>query len=488
MRRISCSLLLSGDGLTSKSRPKIALLRVRIIRTQTLKIIENPVLRGFNPDPSFLRVGHDFYIANSTFEWWPGVQIHHSRDLRHWRLLSRPLDRLSQLDLRGAANSGGVWAPDLSYDGKRFYLVYTNVRYWEKGAAFNDTPNYLVTAEQITGPWSEPIFLNASGFDPSLFHDDSETGRAGRKWLVNMVRDHRKNHNPFAGIVRQEFDSKAGRLVGEPKIIFSGTSLGVTEGPHLYRRLWNGAWWYYLVTAEGGTEYGHAITVAQSPSLDGPFEVHPQNPFLTSSHDPKLALQKAGHGSFVELENGQCYLAYLCGRPIEKSGAESRHCNLGRETAIQQFTWDSDGWPRLTSAGPQLEVQAPDLPDFMFEIPSQRDHFDSPRLSAEFQSLRVPIDSSWLDLDGRHGYLRLTGRDSLNSRQYQSLVGRRLQSFYARAETSVEFMPRSFQQMAGLACFYDTNNWVYLRVSRHEDIGRALAILICDNGSIWTER
>jgi xylan 1,4-beta-xylosidase len=429
-------------------------------------------LRGFNPDPSFVRVGSDFYIATSTFEWWPGVQIHHSRDLRHWHLLTRPLDRLSQLDLRGTPDSGGVWAPDLSHDGKQFYLVYTNVRYWEKRAAFSDSSNYLVTADQIDGPWSEPIFLNASGFDPSLFHDDSITGGTGRKWLVNMRRDHRKNRNAFSGIVLQEFDLVAGALVGEPKMIFAGTFLGVTEGPHLYRRQSNGAWWYYLVTAEGGTEYGHAVTIARSQNINGPYEVHPQ--ILTHiAYDPELPLQKAGHASLVELESGQSFLAHLCGRPLENARAERRHCNLGRETAIQDFTWDSDGWPRLKSDRPQLQVEAPDLPEYPFTARAQRDHFDSLTLSPDFQSLRIPIDSTWLALAARPGYLRLSGRESLNSRHYQSLIGRRLESFRARAETSVEFMPDSFQQMAGLACFYNTNNWSYLRINRDDPADNA---------------
>jgi xylan 1,4-beta-xylosidase len=203
-----------------------------------MKFIENPMLLGFNPDPSILRVGEDYYIATSTFEWWPGVQIHCSRDLRHWRLLIQPLERLSQLDLHGVSNSGGVWAPDLSHDGSRFHLVYTNVKYWAKDAPFSDTPNFLVTAERITGPWSDPVFLNSSGFDPSLFHDDTKRG-TGRKWLLNMRRDHRLNRNTFSGILLQEFDSERGALVGGSTLIFKGTSLGVTEGPHLYKRKWN---------------------------------------------------------------------------------------------------------------------------------------------------------------------------------------------------------------------------------------------------------
>ena len=148
------------------------------------RMIQNPVLSGFHPDPSILRVKDDYYIATSTFEWFPGVQINHSKDLVHWDLLGYPLTRVSQLNMIGEEDSCGVWAPCLSYDKGRFYLIYTDVKSFI--GSFKDTHNYLVTAEDIHGPWSEPIYLNSSGFDPSLFHD-----RDGRKYLVNMVMDHR---------------------------------------------------------------------------------------------------------------------------------------------------------------------------------------------------------------------------------------------------------------------------------------------------------
>jgi xylan 1,4-beta-xylosidase len=450
-----------------------------------MKYIENPILRGFNPDPCILRVGDDYYIATSTFEWWPGVQIHHSRDLRNWQLLTRPLDRLAQLDLHGVPNSGGVWAPDLSHDGNQFYLIYTNVRHWQNRESFFDTPNFLVTADAITGPWSDPVFLNASGFDPSLFHDGIEQGGDGRKWLVNMWRDYRKGRNAFAGILLQEFDLGRRVLTGEPKLIFQGTSLGLTEGPHLYRRQWNGEWWYYLVVAEGGTVYEHAVTVARSRTIEGPYEVHPQNPILTSARHPELELQKAGHASLVETQSGDWYLAHLCGRPLQKAGIPVRHCNLGRETAIQSLIWSPDGWPRLRQETntPGVTAPAPDLPDHAFEVEPARDDFDRPVLSRHFQTLRTPLHPDWISLSARPGFLRLYGRESLNSRHYQSLIGRRLQAFKAHAETSVEFEPRKFQQMAGLAAIYDTYNWVYLRISSDEKLGKTLALLESDNGS-----
>jgi len=437
--------------------------------------ILNPILRGFHPDPSILRVGDDYFIATSTFEWWPGVRLHHSRDLVHWRPIGYALTRTSQLEMLGNPDSGGIWAPCLSHDGAQFYLIYTDVKTWGNGEVFKDAHNYLVTAPSIEGHWSEPVYLNSSGFDPSLFHDED-----GRKWLLNMRWDHRKGRNAFAGILLQEYDPQQKRLVGPVHNIFRGTPLGVTEGPHLYKK--DG--WYYLVVAEGGTTYAHAVTVARSQRIEGPYEVDPCYPTLTARGHPELPLQKAGHASLVQTQQGEWYMAHLVGRPLEPPQALRRHCPLGRETALQKIRWSPDGWPRLWhgSNTPALEVEAPALPPHPWPKEPERDDFEAPTLSLHFQTLRHPPDPSWLSLTERPGYLRLLGRESLSSRHRQSLVARRLQHFYAEAETALEFEPQHFQQMAGLVCYYDTGNWVYLRVSRDEALGKTLSILTCDNG------
>ena len=442
-------------------------------------MIENPILAGFNPDPSILRVGEDYYIATSTFEWFPGVQVHHSRDLVNWRLLTRPLDRLSQLDMRGNGNSGGIWAPCLSHDGTQFYLIYTDVKGWGVGETFKDTHNYLVTAPSIEGPWSEPIYLHSSGFDPSLFHDMD-----GRKYLVNMLWDHRAKHNPFAGIVLQELDSSTLALKGPVHTIFTGTELGVVEGAHLYQK--DG--WYYLLTAEGGTSYQHAASLARSRDVLGPYEIHPQNPLLSSLGHPEVLLQKSGHGSLVETQTNEWYLVHLCGRPLIPGIMDHGFCNLGRETGIQRLDWPEGGWPTLAGGGntPLSKVVAPQLPAHPWPTPNPRDDFDASELALEWQSLRVPVDSSWLSLEQRPGFLRLLGRESPLSKHRQSLVARRLQAFEAEATTCLEFEPQHFQQMAGLMAFYDTHHWTYLRVSRDEVLGKTLNIL-CSDAGVYTE-
>src|SRR3712207_6513821 len=191
-------------------------------------MIRNPVLPGFNPDPSFLRVGEDYYLATSTFEWYPGVQIHHSRDLVNWRLVAHPLDQAAPLDMRGDPDSCGVWAPCLSHDGERFWLVYTDVKRLD--GSFKDAHNYITACEAVDGEWSDPWYVNSSGFDPSLFHDDD-----GRKWFVNMRWDHRRRRSSFDGILLQEYSPAEQRLVGPVRNIFKGSPLGLVEGPHLWK-------------------------------------------------------------------------------------------------------------------------------------------------------------------------------------------------------------------------------------------------------------
>lgn len=453
-------------------------------------MIRNPILPGFHPDPSICRVGGDYYIATSTFEWWPGVRIHHSRELVQWRHHSYAVTRASQLDLRGHADSSGVWAPCLSHAHGQFWLIYTDVR--SMYGAYKDTHNYLITAPSIDRPWSEPVFLNSSGFDPSLFHDDD-----GRTWLLNQQWIHHPDKHPFNGILLQQFDRAQNKLVGPVKNIFRGTALGVVEGPHLYQR----AGWYYLLTAEGGTTFEHAATVARSRQIDGPYEVMPGNPLLTSAGAPTNALQRAGHASWVQTEAGEWYMAHLCGRPIEWNGNNSvaqpapqdyngLHCVLGRETALQKLHWRVDGWPELDGGGrvPYTEVDAPQgvaLQEPVVE--PTRDNFDAPALGPHWNTLRLPHDASWLSLTDRPGHVRLRGRESLMSLFEQSLIARRQQHLRCSAETKLDFAPRNFHQMAGLVAYYGTRSHAYLHVTAHEETGARLLRLMVVRGGIPRE-
>lgn len=428
--------------------------------------IKNPILPGFNPDPSIVRVGEDYYIATSTFEWYPGVQIHHSRDLVNWKLVAHPLNRADLLDMLGAPDSCGIWAPCLSYHDGLFHLIYTDVKRFD---GVKDTHNYLTTCASIDGDWSKPVFLNSSGFDPSMFHDED-----GRQWLLNMVWDHRYGRNPFGGIYLQEYSSEQGRLVGPVSNIFKGTEMGLTEAPHLYKR----GEYYYLLTAEGGTEYDHVMTMARSKSITGPYEVDPEGYIVTAKDNPELYLQRAGHGDFVETPDGDVYIVHLCSRPI--SGR--KRSPMGRETAIQEAFWTDDGWLRLKNGSnkPDPVVKSPNLPTYPWPAVEARTEFSNAELPIDFQWLRTPEKEKLFSLQDRQGFLRLFGRESLGSLYYQALVARRQQAFRFTAVTKVEFDPESFLQMAGLVNYYNAHKYHYLFISRSDEGDRQLGIMSCE--------
>ncbi|BBI53471.1 hypothetical protein HORIV_58920 [Vreelandella olivaria] len=321
----------------------------------------------------------------------------------------------------------------------------------------------------MKAPWSDPVYLNSSGFDPSLFHDDD-----GRKWLINLQWDYRQREgrDRFGGIVLQEYDVELRRLVGDITTIFTGTELKLTEGPHLYRR--DG--WYHLLVAEGGTGYQHAVTMARSKTLTGPYEVHPQNPLLTASHDPDHPLQRAGHADLVDSPEGDTYLVHLCGRPLPGT----RLSPLGRETAIQRVAWGSDGWLRLDHGGntPALKVAMSGVTQ---KPPAPEEHYDfaTDTLPAAFQWLRTPYPDRLFSLTERPGYLRLFGRESVGSWFEQALVARRQDNIHCSAETTLEFEPEDIQQFAGLIAYYNRFKFHYLAVTLNDAGDKVLSVISC---------
>lgn len=457
--------------------------------------IQNPILRGFHPDPSIIRVGEDYYIATSTFEWWPGVRLHHSRDLKNWEQIEYPLSRLSQLDLRGVGASQGIWAPCLTYDQGTFYLVYTVVRSFY--CNMYDTENYLVTSDNIHGPWSEPVALNNFGFDPSLFHDED-----GRKYMVSMVTDHRVPKKYAGRLVLQEYDPEKKAMTGPVRDIYRGEKIFL-EGPHIYKR----QGWYYLFAADTGTGEGHGQSVLRSRDIWGPYEMLKENhgeqreeneafSILTSRHHEDILLQKSGHGDLVETPGGEWYMVHLCGRAFaDRNPADagrfpnSRRYMMGRETAIQKILWREDGWPVLEAGGttPQNEVPVPK--EVSEEVlcrreaasPLVRDDFEEKALSLDYQSLRIPMDEHYLSLRARPGWLRMYGRSGLSSRFSQTLIARRMREYCMEASACVEFEPEVFKQMAGLIFLYDCDNYLYLHISRDEDVGKCITLLKAEN-------
>jgi xylan 1,4-beta-xylosidase len=444
--------------------------------------ISNPVLKGFYADPSMIRVDDTYYIANSTFEWFPGVQLHESKDLVHWNELPAALSTTTLLDMRGNPASGGIWAPDLSYSEGKFWLVYTDVKV--VNGAFKDCTNYLTTATDIRGPWSDPIVLNGVGFDSSLFHDED-----GRKYLVQQTWDHREYHHAFKGITCTEFNVSTMQLKPETaRILWRGDYVKLPEGPHLYRK--DG--YYYLFVAEGGTTYSHHEVVARSLSLDADsFEGSPSNPLLTNFDTPLHYLQKQGHGALVDTPSGEWYYASLCGRPWHQeneSEVDPRGwCTLGRETSIQKVEWDDAGWPYIVGGhGGTRYVEAPQ-DAILTEAPetnSQHDDFTDSQLASPWNTLRVPFTEKMGTVG--EGQLVLRGQGSLCNPFNLSLVARRWQAFNFDAETAVSFDPRDYQAMAGLTNYYNDQNWSWVYITRDEELGRVIEVAQNDRNQYTT--
>ena len=414
----------------------------------------NPVLTGFYPDPSITRVGDDYYLVTSTFSYFPGIPVFHSRDLVSWVQIGNAIDRPEQLDFKNLGMSRGVFAPTIEHHDGTFYIANTCV---DCGG------NYLLTAKDPRGPWSDPIWLpSIGGIDPSLFFDDN-----GRAWILNndgpigepLYEGHR-------AIWIQEFDPKTNTSFGPRTVLINGgvdisTKPLWIEGPHIYKK--DG--WYYLSAAEGGTAEGHSQVVLRSRTVTGPYTANPANPYLTQRGLPPERpdpITSAGHVDLVELPNGDWWATFLAVRPYEGD-----YYNTGRETFLMPVEW-KNGWPVITAPGQVIPYthRRPPLPGSS-TTPKQRtilirDEFDGSRLGYEWMMMRN-VREPWHQLSG--GALRLKARPvALSDFKNPSFVGRRQQHMYATASTSVRFAPQPGDR-AGLVAIQNDEFWYSLSVA-----------------------
>lgn len=385
----------------------------------------NPVLPGFYPDPSVARVGDDYYLVTSSFEYFPGVPIFHSRDLVNWRQLGHCLTRTSQLPLAKSKSSEGIFAPTLRYFGGTFYLITTNMA--EGG-------NFYVTARDPLGPWSDPFWIRETswGMDPSLLFDDD-----GRVFYT------RHGGGERGGVYQAELDIGSGRLRDEPRLIWSGTGGIWPEGPHLYKVRGR----YYLLLSEGGTGYGHCMTVARADSPWGPFEACPNNPILTHREQREHPIQATGHGDWFETSNGSFWMVLLGIRP----GPGRRH-HLGRETLLAPVSFDAAGWPRVNDGAPiELAMASDGLPPAAAPEPEVvRDDFDAPRLDHAWNFLRGDAAGLY-SLNERPGFLRLFGNETaLDALGTPAFVGKRQRHHRCRVAALLDFAARAPGEEAGL--------------------------------------
>jgi len=420
----------------------------------------NPVLAGFHPDPSMIRVGEDYYLVASSFAYFPGVPIFHSRDLVSWTQIGHVLDRPSQLNLDSAGISRGIFAPVIRHHAGTFYMITTLV---DRGG------NFIVTATDPRGPWSDPVFLpEVDGIDPSIFFDDD-----GKAYIVNngppigdpLYEGHR-------AIWMQEFDAAARKMVGPRRLIVNG---GVDlskkpiwiEAPHILKV--DGR--YYLICAEGGTAEQHSEVVFRADSAWGPYLPWSGNPILTQRHlsaDRPSPITTTGHADFVRTPAGEWWAVFLGVRPYRGD-----HYNNGRETYLLPVRWTEDGWPVILAGddtvphvrrGPSLPRQAaapvPTAGNF-----TVRDDFDAPRLAPQWVMVRTPRES-WHRLVS--GALAIDARPAaLGDRNAQpSFVGRRQQHAHASASTAVRYRPTRDGDRAGIAAFHDDAHFYLLTVAR----------------------
>lgn len=380
---------------------------------------ENPVLRGMNPDPSILRVGRDYYLATSSFEYFPSCPIYHSLDLVHWQRIGYALSRPGQF--AHLSSHPSTYATTLRYHDGQFYLITTDVR----GGG-----NFYVTAEDPAGPWSDPVQVDQGMFDPSLFFDDDGT-------VYYTRRGPRSTEN----IVQATIDIRTGMLTSPLRTISTGMVTDDAEGPHLYKL--NG--WYYLIEAEGGTRFLHMETVGRSKSPWGPFTPDPANPFVAQHISWDYPVKSLGHCDWTDTPEGRWWIVCL----------GTRHPNyasfsLGRETFLFPMEW-RNGWPVVKQQDmDQLQVDEPTLAPYPWPAVAARDEFNAARLEGEWNVIG-PLGTSAYSLTERPGFLRLHGQESLLSfSATTAFVGRRQTEWTSRSEAQLEFNPQSDNEEAGI--------------------------------------
>lgn len=428
------------------------------------KRVSNPILPGFYPDPSVCRVGEDYYLVTSTFAYFPGVPIFHSKDLVNWKQIGNILDREEQINLTGANHSGGIFAPTIRYHDGTFYMITTNVSHGG---------NFIVTAKDPSGPWSEPYFIEgAEGIDPSLFFDDDGrcyyTGTKGRREGERYYGDNE--------IWVQELDIKNMKLIGESYAIWHGALRNVVwpEGPHIYKK--DGR--YYLIIAEAGTGHAHAVTVASSDKITEPFTGYNCNPILTHRHlGLDYPIVNVGHGDLVETQNGEWYMVVLASRPY---GGYYR--NLGRETFLVPVEWEN-GWPLINRGIGLLEstVKVPRLPFTPVEPLPEKVDFDEDKLPLHFMYLRNPNLSNY-SLEDRKGYLRMKlAPEKLTQLVSPSYVCLRQTGMSFIFEAKMDFDPVSETEEAGVVIL-QSESFHYRFVKMLKEGNKLLRLIRCKEG------
>lgn len=443
----------------------LVLFSALVSSVQSQQTYTNPILAGFYPDPSICRAGDDYYIVNSSFAYFPGLPIFHSKDLVSWKQIGHAMDRPEQLPLIGAGVSRGLFAPSISFYKGKFYIVCTLI---DKGG------NFVITADNPAGPWSNPAYIKGvNGIDPSLFFDES----TDKAYIVyNSDPPARKTlWNGHRSIRMYEFDYKNNKTIGEEKLLVNGgvdTSKHPVwiEAPHIYRI--ND--WYYLMCAEGGTGYNHSEVIFRSKSPEGPFVPWEKNPILTQRHldrSRKNPVTTAGHADLVQTQNGTWYAVYLACRPYEGD-----LYNIGRETFLNPVTWTSDGWPQILKGDETVQYSYPLPLANVNKKPTNpfsgnytyRDDFNNSKLDFRFIFLRTLTDK-WYNTSDKKGSLSIQLRpETVGGRGNPSFIGFRQAHHQSVATAKLQFVPTAENEKAGLVIFQNESAFYYICKSLSE--------------------
>lgn len=418
----------------------------------------NPIIKGFNPDPSICRVGDDFYLVTSTFEFFPGVPVYHSKNLVNWELINHCLTRDTQLPLTDCRNSGGIYAPTIRYYEGLFYMVTTNV---------SGMGNFYVTTEDIYGQWSEPIPVDQEGIDPSLFFEGDRT------YFCSAGNDSEGR----SCILLCEIDRQTGEKIAPTIGISYGTGGRCPEAPHLYKR--DG--YYYLVLAEGGTEYGHMTTILRSTSIDGPYESCPHNPILSHRDAVHASIQAVGHSDYIEDQNGNAWLVSL---GIRQLGWAQLH-NLGRETLLTPVVWNEEGWPIVGKNGISgTHMEGPLPSDAIAKNDGFVDCFESDILNKEWTFVRNPQMERY---QWGSGQLVLNGQESRLSDMHPTWMGIRQKEFLMSAKVKIPVSTLKEETFAGICAYYNTDYYYAAGIYKIEG-ETFIRFLRCVHGDMYEQK
>lgn len=426
------------------------------------RVLKNPLLPGFYPDPSVCRKGQDYYMVTSTFEYYPGVPIFHSRDFINWHQIGHVLDRPSQLNLDYINPSRGIYAASIFYHEKRdlFYMITTlvgNAPYWEN-------QNFFVTAKDPAGPWSDPVVIpGAEGIDPSLVFDGDKTYYLGNLRPDPDAVDVKERH-----IWLQELDMDRGVLVGERHILLTDGAVhkaAAPEGPHIYHI----GDWYYLLIAEGGTAHNHSCSIFRSKAVTGPYEINPRNPLITHRNlRTGYPIHSTGHGDLIQLHNGEWWVVLLASRP---DGGDYR--NLGRETFAAPVIWEEE-WPVFSPETGRVEFEfpAPDLPEVRWQEEPACEQFEGDRLPYAWITVRTPR-REFYSLEERPGYLRLyLGPEAITEASCCAFVGRRQQHLCFAVRTAMEFTPEKDGEESGIVLLMNHDYQIRMVYGRFDGVDK----------------